>query len=115
LDARFSELTAYTILLFAALLSWLFALSEGQRIPDKCLANIGPNDTFEFGVNYRACGFCKFAGKHGDREILPHICGLDFAAYDLRGIQLARTQTLAQGAPYCNFRFSRKPAIKLES
>ena len=74
----------------------------------------GPNDTFEFGVNYRACGFCKFASKHGDREILPHICGLDFAAYDLRGIHLERTQTLAQGAPYCNFRFSRKPALKSE-
>ena len=72
----------------------------------------GPNDTFEFGVNYRACGFCKFAAKHGDREILPHICSLDFAAYDLRGIHLERSQTLAQGAPYCNFRFSRKPALK---
>lgn len=75
----------------------------------------GPNDTFEFGVNYRACGFCKFADKHGDREILPSICGLDFAAYELRGIHLERTQTLAQGAPYCNFRFSRKPALKRES
>ena len=74
----------------------------------------GPNDTFEFGVNYRTCGFCKFAAKHGDREIIPHICGLDFAAYDLRGIHLERTQTLAQGAPYCNFRFSRKPALKSE-
>jgi hypothetical protein len=74
----------------------------------------GPGDTFEFGVNYRACGFCKFAAKHGDREILSHICGLDFAAYELRGIHLERTQTLAQGAPYCNFRFSRKPAFKSE-
>ena len=71
----------------------------------------GPNDTFEFGVNYRSCGFCKFAGKHGDQDILPHICGLDFAAYDLRGIRLERTQTLAQGAPYCNFRFSSKPPV----
>jgi hypothetical protein len=75
----------------------------------------GPNDTFEFGVNYRACGFCKFAARHGDQDILPHICGLDFAAYDLRGIRLERTQTLAQGAPYCNFRFSRKPAVEAES
>lgn len=75
----------------------------------------GPNDTFEFGVNYRACGFCKFAAKHGDREILPHICGLDFAAYDLRGIHLERTQTLAQGAPYCNFRFSRTAALKVRT
>ncbi|MBW7964332.1 L-2-amino-thiazoline-4-carboxylic acid hydrolase [Bradyrhizobium sp. BR 10261] len=66
-----------------------------------------PNDSFEFGINYRACGFCKFAGRHGDREILPNICGLDFDAYATRGIRLERTQTLAGGASHCNFRFSR--------
>lgn len=68
----------------------------------------GPGDDFEFGINYRACGFCKFAAAHGDREILPHICGLDFAAYDTRGIHLERTQTLAGGAAHCNFRFKSK-------
>lgn len=67
----------------------------------------GPNDDFEFGINYRACGFCKFAGRHGDKEILPNICGLDFDAYATRGIHLERTQTLAGGASHCNFRFSR--------
>jgi hypothetical protein len=67
----------------------------------------GPGDNFEFGINYKACGFCKFAGHHGDEEILPHICGLDFVAYAARGIKLERTQTLAGGASHCNFRFSR--------
>jgi len=67
----------------------------------------GPDDNFEFGVNYRACGFCKFAGRHEDKEILPNICGLDFVAYAARGIRLERTQTLAGGADHCNFRFSR--------
>jgi hypothetical protein len=72
----------------------------------------GPNDNFEFGVNYRACGFCQFAGRHGDLGILKNICGLDFAAYELRGIHLERTQTLAGGASYCNFRFSSKPGLQ---
>ena len=67
----------------------------------------GPGDSFEFGIDYKACGFCKFAARHGDREILPHICGLDFDAYATRGIRLERTQTLAGGASHCNFRFSR--------
>ncbi|MGH6751241.1 MAG: L-2-amino-thiazoline-4-carboxylic acid hydrolase, partial [Bradyrhizobium sp.] len=67
----------------------------------------GPGDTFEFGINYKACGFCKFAARHGDREILPNICGLDFDDYATRGIHLERTQTLAGGAKHCNFRFSR--------
>lgn len=69
----------------------------------------GPNDSFEFGINYHACGFCKFASRHGDKEILPNICGLDFDAYTARGIHLERTQTLAGGASHCNFRFSRPP------
>ena len=67
----------------------------------------GPGDSFDFGINYKACGFCKFAARHGDQEILPHICGLDFEAYATRGIQLERTQTLAGGASHCNFRFSQ--------
>ena len=67
----------------------------------------GPRDSFEFGINYKACGFCKFAARHGDQDILPHICGLDFEAYATQGIRLERTQTLAGGASHCNFRFSR--------
>jgi hypothetical protein len=67
----------------------------------------GPDDTFAFGINYRGCGFCKFAARHGDKEVLPNICGLDFDAYATRGIHLERTQTLAGGASHCNFRFSR--------
>src|SRR5271166_4900134 len=30
----------------------------------------GPNDSFEFGINYKACGFCKFAARHGDNSLL---------------------------------------------
>lgn len=68
-----------------------------------------PGDDFEFGLNYKACGFCKFAARHGDKEILPNICGLDFDAYASRGIRLERTRTLAGGASHCDFRFSRLP------
>ncbi|GAA4254800.1 hypothetical protein GBZ26_00745 [Azospirillum formosense] len=67
----------------------------------------GPGDSFEFGINYKACGFCKFAARHGDKDILPNICGLDFDAYATRGIHLERTQTLAGAASHCDFRFSR--------
>jgi hypothetical protein len=70
----------------------------------------GPGDKFEFGIDYKACGFCKLAARHGDKEILPNICGLDFDAYATRGIHLERTQTLAGGANHCNFRFSRLPS-----
>lgn len=73
----------------------------------------GPGDDFDFGINYRECGFCKFAAKYGDQELLPNICSIDFAAYESRGIHLRRTQTLAAGASHCDFRFTaqtRPPA-----
>ena len=86
--------------------------SHAEEFPEDFVYDFvepGPGDNFEFGINYRACGFCKFAARHGDNEILPTLCGLDFEAYATRGIRLERTQTLAGGASHCNFRFSRLP------
>ena len=86
--------------------------SHQQEFPEDFVYDFvepGLDDNFEFGINYKACGFCKFAGRHGDQEILPNICGLDFDAYATQGIHLERTQTLAGGANHCNFRFSRLP------
>jgi len=97
-----------------ALLREQAALSHQEKHPGDFVYDFiepGPNDRFEFGINYRACGFCQFAAEHGDKDILPNICGLDFAAYETRGIKLERTQTLAGGAPYCNFRFTSMASI----
>jgi hypothetical protein len=93
-----------------ALLREQAAKSHAEEYPEDFVYDFvdpDPDDSFDFGINYRACGFCKFAARHGDQEILPHICGLDFEAYATRGIHLERTQTLAGGASHCNFRFSR--------
>jgi hypothetical protein len=91
-----------------ALLREQAAKSHQKEFPED-FVEPGPGDNFEFGINYTACGFCTFAARHGDKEILPNICGLDFDAYATRGIHLERTQTLAGGASHCNFRFSRLP------
>ena len=92
-----------------ALLRDQAAKSHAKEYPDDFVYDFvepGAGDNFDFGINYKACGFCKFAARHGDQEILTHICGLDFEAYATRGIRLERTQTLAGGASHCNFRFS---------
>ncbi|MBB3265308.1 hypothetical protein FHW79_002928 [Azospirillum sp. OGB3] len=86
------------------------AKSRQEQFPEDFVYDFvepGPGERFEFGINYKACGFCKFAARHGDNDILPNICGLDFDAYATRGIHLERTQTLAGGASHCDFRFSR--------
>lgn len=86
------------------------AVSQREAFPEDFVYDFvepGPGDSFAFGVNYKACGFCKFAERHGDKDVLPTLCGLDFVAYATRGIHLERTQTLAGGAGHCNFRFSK--------
>jgi hypothetical protein len=93
-----------------ALLREQAAISHAEEYPEDFVYDFvepGNGDNFDFGINYKACGFCKFAARHGDQDILPHICGLDFEAYAARGIRLERTQTLAGGASHCNFRFSK--------
>ena len=93
-----------------ALLRGQAARSHTEEYPEDYVYDFvepGPSDSFEFGINYKACSFCKFAARHEDKEILPHICGLDFKAYATRGIRLEPTQTLAGGASHCNFWFSR--------
>jgi hypothetical protein len=89
------------------------ALSHEQKYPGDFVYDFvepGIDGRFDFGINYRACGFCKFAAQHGDKDILPNLCGLDFVAYETRGIKLERTQTLAGGATHCNFRFTSMPS-----
>jgi hypothetical protein len=46
-----------------------------------------------------------FCDKHGDEDLLPHVCAVDFDAYALRGVALERKQTLAGGASHCDFLF----------
>jgi hypothetical protein len=36
----------------------------------------GPGDNFEFGIDYKACGFCKFAARHGDKKSWRTFVGL---------------------------------------
>lgn len=63
-------------------------------------------DSFEFGIDYTECGFCKLCEKTGDEDLLPNFCSVDQEFYALRGINLIRTTTLASGGSRCDFRFA---------
>lgn len=62
-------------------------------------------ESFDFGLNYHECGFCKLCKANGDEDLLPLMCAMDEEIYGLRGIQLFRTTTIAAGDTHCNFRF----------
>jgi hypothetical protein len=62
-------------------------------------------DNFDMGINYTECGLVKLFKKYGKERYLPYICLNDYAIFGAMGIQLERTQTLANGDCKCDFRF----------
>lgn len=67
----------------------------------------GDGKTFDYGVDYLECASCKFLAKQGAPEIAPYLCPVDILYSDALGWGLTRTQTLAEGADKCDFRFKR--------
>lgn len=76
---------------------------------------ISEGDDFDLGVNYIQCGNHRFAMKHGGEAFAPYICMSDIALSDAMGWGLIRTQTLADGCEYCDFRFKKGAATQISS
>jgi hypothetical protein len=83
------------------------ALSQQRRYPaDWVRIHVdGDGQAFEWGVDYLQCGIVKFLRSQGADELAPFICLTDYALFGALGIELARTQTLAEGCEKCDFRF----------
>ncbi len=76
---------------------------------------IGEGDEFDYGVNYIECGNYNFVNDHGGKEIAPYVCMSDIALSEAMGWSLIRTQTLADGCSYCDFRFKGGAATQISS
>ncbi len=76
---------------------------------------IDGEDEFDFGVNYIKCGNYKFVAEHGGEAFAPYVCMSDIALSEAMGWGLIRTQTLADGCPYCDFRFKKEAETKISS
>lgn len=82
---------------------------------------VGDGETFDWGVDYLACGNHEFMKAQGAEEFAPYVCMSDIALGEALGWGLTRTQTLADGCESCDFRFkegadthitSRTPAVQ---
>ncbi len=67
----------------------------------------GVDERFDTGINYTQCPIVGLYRKFGKEKFLPFICSNDFPVFEEMGISLERSQTLAEGAPMCDFRFRR--------
>lgn len=64
-----------------------------------------------YAYNVTKCGYAEYFCKKGEPEIGYLLtCGTDFAMNDILrpDWEFQRTQTLMEGAPYCDFRYKLK-------
>lgn len=66
------------------------------------------NGEYDLGYDYHECGACKLCKDEGCPELAAYICKMDFVLADMMNMKLVRTGTIAEGASYCDFRYSRK-------
>lgn len=92
----------------ASLKAWATA-SQKKANPADWVGRVVPGDgkTFDVGYDYSECGAVTYFKAHGVAAVAPYFCLNDFLASKAQGTGLARTGTLAQGAPLCDFRYKR--------
>jgi len=73
---------------------WVARFVAGDAVPD-------------YGVDYQRCAIHELAVAAGAADFAPFICNSDAIGSEVFGWGLTRTETLAQGGPRCDFRFSR--------
>ena len=76
---------------------------------------IGEGNDFDWGINYLQCAILRFMMKNGGEAFAPYICMSDIALSDALGWGLTRTQTLADGCDYCDFRFKKGATTQVSS
>jgi len=76
---------------------------------------VAEGNAFDVGVNYHQCGHYRFAMEHGSKAFAPFICMSDIALSYALGWGLTRTQTLADGCDFCDFRMKKGAKTQISS
>ena len=88
----------------------VFAKKVGQRgNPDGFVANIITNKEETMGLGYGVdiieCGICKLFKKQNYSKYVSILCEVDKYTTSLAGLSMIRTDTIANGAGKCDFRY----------
>lgn len=90
-----------------------FAKKVGQRgNPDGFVAHIITDKEkthgLGYGVDILECGICKLFKKHSYSKYVSILCEVDKYTTNLAGLAMVRTDTIANGADKCDFRYQLK-------
>ncbi|HEY1053826.1 MAG TPA: L-2-amino-thiazoline-4-carboxylic acid hydrolase, partial [Emticicia sp.] len=77
--------------------------------PDGFVAHIITNkketNGLGYGVDIIECGICKLFKKHNYQKYVSILCEVDKYTTNLAGLSMIRTDTIANGAGKCDFRY----------
>ncbi|MFX0042362.1 MAG: L-2-amino-thiazoline-4-carboxylic acid hydrolase [Candidatus Hodarchaeota archaeon] len=85
---------------------WLLE-SQTQKYSENWVGVFVERDgnNYDYGINFKECGWLKLAKQERAEEIAPYVCLCDYARMRAIGIGFKRTKTIAGGADICDFRF----------
>ncbi|MBA4850664.1 L-2-amino-thiazoline-4-carboxylic acid hydrolase [Emticicia sp. BO119] len=94
----------------------IFAKKVGQRgNPEGFVAHIITDKKETHGLGYGVdiieCGICKLFKKHNYQKYVSILCEVDKYTTSLAGLSMIRTDTIANGASKCDFRYQLKSEI----
>ncbi|MBI9097882.1 MAG: L-2-amino-thiazoline-4-carboxylic acid hydrolase [Spirochaetaceae bacterium] len=78
----------------------------------KAIAVEGDGESFDYGMDFTECGILSLYKAQGLEHYVKYICLCDYAIWSQFDVELIRTQTLGNGAPYCDFRYKEKGSPK---
>lgn len=100
--SRFRSNTLITRVKWVVDLMFLFVFTSPFK------RNVHPS-TSEVAFDVVVCPFANYFKEQGVANLTSSaVCSLDHQMANLWGVQLSRTQTIAEGHQFCNFRFHKK-------
>lgn len=83
--------------------------SQKRRYENDWVVEVLPGTgEYDLGYDYLECGVCKLCRDEGCPELAKYLCRLDFVLADIMGMELKRTETIAEGGEKCDFRYRKK-------
>lgn len=86
---------------------WFRAVDRADEPDGQWFEYVEPQGNLFYGVNVPRCGLVKYLNREGAPELASVICRGDhhIEKYLPRNVEFKRTQVIAEGAPYCDFRY----------
>jgi hypothetical protein len=86
---------------------WFRSVDKADELDGQWFDYVKPEGDLFYGVNVTRCGIVRYLNQEEAPELTRLICNGDdhIRKYLPRNVKFVRTQVIAEGAEYCNFRY----------